>query len=121
MRARLWRSGTGLARGNSVLFVPFGACQLVRVGWRPGDGIAIAEPLCEIAIPASLRAKRRELRDPGPVADRTRAGWLCHAVMIWAWGASSARAGSVSSCTCLPVRRASSAIQSDLSRALRAG
>jgi len=126
MRAGLWRTRARMARGKSagllILSVPILARDLFRARRRAGEGITIAKPAREIAVLAALRAERRKFRHARFAANRAGFGRCgAHSLNICALGASSARPGSVSIRTCLPVRRASSSIHSGLSLALRAG
>ena len=129
MRAALWRSGARLARGKKgfwpysfdlLLGVPILGGNLLRVHRLSGHGIAVAKPLREIAILASLRTEGSEFFRARFLADGAGA-LFTHAAMIWACGASSASPGSVSTRICLPVRRPSSSSHSGLSFALSAG
>lgn len=85
------------------------------------DRISIAKPLGEIKIAAARRAERRKGSNARLAAHRAGFGFGLHSAVIWACGLSSASAGLVAIRTCLPVRRESSSIHSDLSLDLRAG
>ena len=83
VRARLWRRCAGLARGiwegnggfsRSAASVAFFADDLARDFFRScrsaGNGIAVAKPLREIAILASVGTKWREFFATGLLANR---------------------------------------------------
>ena len=117
---------TRLGKRELVVPVPLCTARLLAqhifgAGRWTGDRIAIAKPLREIAVFAPLRAEWSEVFSARLLADRAGAIGLGHALRIWALGASSARVGSVSIRTCLPVRRVSSSSQCGFSLALRAG
>ena len=90
--ARAAKIGKGEMRGASLFL-----CNIVRRNRITGYGVAIAEPFCEVAILAALRAKRAEILSSRFSADRA---WLAvgrrHGDTACAKPPSSASFGSVS-------------------------
>ena len=110
-----WRGALG--KGELSFFVEF----VRRSGWT-GQGVAIVEPLREIAVAATGRTEGRILLDTRLLADRAglRFGPVVHSATACAKPASSASAGSMATRISRPVRRASSASHASPSLAFTA-